>query len=104
MDDSKLARQLIWILWPSFLVAGVAETLFFTVIDPQELYLFGEPAEFSRMATYSFGFFAFWALAAASSMLTCFLQRTAAEINRCPLPPVERPEGCPKREDPGCCA
>jgi hypothetical protein len=33
------------------------------------------------MAIYSGGFFVFWAFAAASSALTCFLQRTAAEIN-----------------------
>lgn len=28
--------------------------------------------------------------------LTCF-QRSVAEINRCPLTPTERPDGCPKR-------
>ena len=28
------------------------------------------------------------------------LQRTAAEVNRCPLVPGARPPGCPKREDP----
>jgi hypothetical protein len=77
-----MGKRLIWILWPSFVVAGIAEILFFTVIDPQELYLFGEPTEFSRLATYSFGFFAFWALAAGSSMFTCFLQRSADEVNR----------------------
>jgi hypothetical protein len=34
------------------------------------------------MAVYSIGFFAFWLFAAGSSALTCFLQRTASEINR----------------------
>ena len=38
-------KRLIWVLWPSFVVAGIAEALFFTLIDPQELYLFGEPVE-----------------------------------------------------------
>lgn len=97
-------RKLIWILWPSFIVAGIAEALFFTIVDPQELYLFGEAVQLSSMATYSIGFFAFWVVCAASSMSTCFLQRTAAEINRCPLPARQRPDGCPKREEPGCCA
>lgn len=97
-------QKLIWIFWPSFLVAGVAEAVFFTLVDPQELYLFGEPVYWSKTATYSVGFIAFWITCAASSMTTCFLQRTAAEINRCPLPPTERPEGCPKREEPGCCS
>ena len=72
----------MWILGPSFIVGGIAEGVFFTLIDPQELYLFGDPVHWSRTAVYSVGFFMFWAVAAASSAFTCFLQRTAAEINR----------------------
>lgn len=75
-------KRLMWILWPSFLVAGVAEVVFFTVIDPQELYLLGEPVTMSRLGTYSVGFLLFWALAAASSAFTCFLQRSSREVNR----------------------
>ena len=72
------------VLWSSFLVAGVAEGIFFTVINPQELYLFGQPVEFSHTATYSFGFFAFWTLCATSSWLTSYLLRSADEVNRRP--------------------
>jgi len=75
-------KKAMWILWPSFLVAGAAEVMFFTVIDPQELYLLGEPVSMSRMATYSIGFLLFWGLAAASSAFTCFLQRSSREVNR----------------------
>ena len=94
------ARQLIYILWPSFIVAAGAEALFFTVFDPTELSFFGEPLELSRTGIYSVGFFVFWAFAATSSALTCFFQRTSAEVNRCPIPePKDRPIGCPKRYD-----
>jgi hypothetical protein len=98
-------RKLIWILWPSFLVAAAAEAVFFTIFDPSDLTFFGETLTWSRVATYSLGFFLFWAFAACSSALTCFFQRTAAEINRCPLPANERPVGCPKRADDSvsCC-
>lgn len=75
-------KQVARIMWPSFLVAGIAEILFFTIIDPQELYLFGETVTFSRIATYSIGFFAFWGICAASSLSTCFLLRSSDEINR----------------------
>ena len=54
------------------------------MFDPQELYLFGEPTTLSRLGVYTIGFFLCWAFAAASSALTCFLQRTAQEINRMP--------------------
>jgi hypothetical protein len=96
-------KTLIWILWPSFLVAGAAEALFFTVFDPTELTFFGEVVNVSRIAAYSIGFFLFWAFAASSSALTCFFQRGSAEINRCPLPADERPVGCPKRADGDAC-
>ncbi|MDY0012884.1 MAG: hypothetical protein RBS40_08345 [Rhodocyclaceae bacterium] len=54
---------------------------FFTMINPRELYLLGEPVEYSPIATYSIGFFAFWLICAASSLATLFFQRTADEIN-----------------------
>jgi hypothetical protein len=47
--------------------------VFFSVINPQELYLLGEPVSFSPVATYSIGFFAFWGVAGASSLLTAWL-------------------------------
>lgn len=68
----------IAVLWPSFLVGGAGEVLFFTVFDPQELYLFGEPASLSRLAVYSIGFFLCWLFAATSSAFTLFLARTNA--------------------------
>ncbi len=93
-------KRAIWILWPAFIVGGIVEVLFFTFFDPMELYFLGQPVSMSRLAVYSIGFLLFWAFAAASSAFTCFLQRTSDEVNRCPLPPVQRPPGCPKREDP----
>ena len=75
-------RTAILILWPSFIVGGIGEVLFFTVFDPKELYLFGEATSLSRLAVYSIGFFLCWAFAAASSAVTVFLQRGAKELNR----------------------
>jgi len=75
-------RSAILILWPSFIVGGIGEVIFFTVFDPRELYLFGEVTHLSRMAVYSVGFFLCWAFAAASSALTVFLARTAKEVDR----------------------
>ena len=75
-------RNLILVLWPSFIVGGAGEVLFFTVFDPKELYLFGEASSLSRLAVYSIGFFMCWAFAAASSALSVFMARPANEINR----------------------
>jgi hypothetical protein len=74
-------KRAMWILWPSFLVGGVAEAIFFTVFDPMDLHLFGNPLEVSRTAVYTLGFFLFWIFAAASSALTCFLQRDTEDVH-----------------------
>lgn len=96
-------KHAIWILWPSFIVGGIAEALFFTLVDPMDLHVFGEPVALSRTAAYTVGFFGFWGLAAASSGFTCFLQRSAVDINRlCPLDAPERPPGCPRRDGGNC--
>ena len=71
----------VQVLWPSFLVAGISEIVFFTLVDPQQLYLLGEPVDYSQSATYSIGFFGFWLTCAASSLTTVFFQRPSREIN-----------------------
>ena len=101
--SSNLAQRIVWVLWPAFLVAAVAELLFFAVIDPHDLAVFGVPLDAGRMPVYTIGFFFFWAIASAASALTVFLQRSPFEVNRCPLPSSDRPEGCPKREEAGTC-
>ena len=73
-DTGLLARRLMWVIWPAFLVAGVAELIFFSVFDPFDLHFFGAPLEMSRQAIYTMGFFGFWALGIASSALTIFLE------------------------------
>lgn len=76
-------KKAIWILWPSFIVAGVAEVVFFAVFDPLELHMVAEATGLrSRFAWYTIGFLLFWLFGAASSALTCFFQRTAQDINR----------------------
>jgi hypothetical protein len=75
-------QKVIWVLWPSFAVAGVAEVLLLLAIDPADLRLFGEVVVTSRLGVYSVGFFVLWGLCAASSMTTCFFQRTSATINK----------------------
>ena len=70
-------KTAILVLWPSFIVGGIGEVIFFTVFDPKDLYLFGEVTSFSCLGVYSIGFFLYWAFAAVSSAFTVFLARTA---------------------------
>lgn len=101
--DYDRRRRVAWVIWPSFIVAAVCEMLFFAVIDPGEIVFFGSPVELSATAAYSLFFFFFWAMGALSSGLTCFLQRSPFEVNRCPVPPERRPGGCSAKGRGGCC-
>ena len=93
-----LKQRLMWIVWPAFLMAGVLEMLVFAMVDPQDLQWFGQPLELSRQGVYSVAFFVFWGVMMLSSGLTTLLAMSPFEVNRCPLPANERPDGCPKQE------
>lgn len=68
-------QQVIAVLWPSFITAGIATVVFFTAFDPVELLGLEGDAEGLRLKAYSIGFFLFWALTASTSLLTCYFQR-----------------------------
>ena len=85
-------RSLIWILWPSFFAAAIAEFGFFAFTDPQQLYCMGKPVVLSLSASYSLGFLFFWLICAGSSLLTYFLlppRFRAALSAKADLPIVE---------------
>lgn len=79
-------QRLMQVVWPAFLVACVAELVFFSVFDPFELHFFGAPLDMSREAMYAMGFFGFWGLGGASSALTLFLSRDDGAGDIGPLP------------------
>lgn len=95
----SLTQRILWVLWPSFLVAAVAELLVFAIIDPADLSVFGVPVEAGRMPIYTIGFFFFWAIGAGAAALTVFLRRSPIEVNRCPVDADDRPPDCPRRPD-----
>jgi hypothetical protein len=64
--------RLIAVLWLSFLMAGMATTVFFAAIDPLELKACVDFPEVSRTAAYTIGFLLFWLLTASSSLLCLF--------------------------------
>ena len=71
-----MLRLALAILWPSFLIAIVAEGFFFSVIDPHELLLVGSRIDLPPIAVYTIGFFFFWVFCSLASMLTYYLTRT----------------------------
>ena len=92
-----LSQRMMWIAWPAFLMAGMLEVLVFAMVDPQDLHWLGQPLELSRQGVYTVAFFVFWGITMVSSGLTTLLAMSPFEVNRCPLPSNDRPDGCPKQ-------
>lgn len=65
-------RKWMWILWPSFLVAGLISALVFAFVDPADV-LFLSSHQLDTNLVYALGFFTFWIGAALSSMMTLAL-------------------------------
>ena len=66
-------RLFIWIMWPSFLVAGMAEGLLFSMVHPSELMFFGHHPDISDEGIYTIGFFIIWIFCSFSSALTAYI-------------------------------
>ncbi len=70
------------ILWPSFIFAGVLETMVFAVIDPRDMRWFGGvPIGWTPVAIYSITFLIFWSVISGAGALTALLSLTADEVN-----------------------
>jgi len=68
-----ISKYWMFILWPSFLMAGVMEMVVFAMVDPQDLNLFNQSIDLPRQGIYTLSFFIFWIICAASSCLSLFL-------------------------------
>lgn len=86
LGERPLARFLMQVLWPAFLVAIVAEGVFFSMVDPHELVIVGIHLADSREAAYTAGFILFWALFTLSNALTYILANGTRPSNDADAP------------------
>lgn len=82
-EPTPASQRVGAILWPSFFVAGVISTVFFTIVDPERLREITFPSlQLSREWGYSLGFFLFWLATASSSLFTRILLRPSSQVKR----------------------
>lgn len=65
--------RIMQILWPAFLMATVGVGLLFSMVDPDELVIFGQPMAGAHMSAYGCGFLMLWALCSVSAATTLWL-------------------------------
>ena len=79
MDMIPVIQRVIAILWPSFIMAGIATVLLTTAFDPTQLFF---DYEISRLAGYSICFFLFWFFGAVTAAATCYFLKPCQSIKK----------------------
>jgi hypothetical protein len=80
-EEVPTIQRVTAILWPSFLTAGIATVIFFTVFDPLELAALLGYEDVTRTGAYSIGFFAFWVLTSFSCLVSGYFLRPCSRVN-----------------------
>ena len=79
MNTIPLIQRVVAILWPSFIMAGIATVLFTTAFDPAVIFI---DYDISRLGSYTVCFFLFWSLGAITAALTCYFLKPCETINK----------------------
>ena len=79
MSSVPVVQRVVAILWPSFIVAGIATVLFTTAFDPAVIFI---DYDVSRLGSYTICFFLFWLLGAVTAAATCYFLKPCESINK----------------------
>lgn len=89
-------KKAVLLFWPSFLIAGFATMMFFSIFDPYELSLHGARLFEDKLTAYSVFFLVAWSFGALNTAIVLLLEKPAQEVNHfCLLPPPAASEGDP---------
>jgi hypothetical protein len=79
MDAIPLIQRVVAILWPAFIMAGIATVLFTTAFDPAVIFI---DYDISRLGIYTICFFLFWFFGALTAAATCFFLKPCQAIKK----------------------
>lgn len=79
MNAIPLIQRIVAILWPAFIMAGIATVLFTTAFDPAVIFI---EYDISRLGSYTITFFLFWTFGALTGAATCYFLKPCAAINK----------------------
>ena len=81
MSSIPAVQRVVAILWPSFIVAGIATILFTTAFDPATIDIFVDSG-IGRVGSYTICFFLFWLFGIVSSWATCYFLKPCETFNK----------------------
>ena len=79
MNAIPLIQRVVAVLWPAFIMAGIATVLFTTAFDPAVIFI---DYDISRLGSYTICFFLFWSFGAITAAATCYFLKPCEAINQ----------------------
>ena len=79
MNAIPLVQRVVAVLWPAFIMAGIATVLFTTAFDPAVIFF---DYDVSRLGIYTICFFLFWSFGIITAAATCYFLKPCEAINK----------------------
>jgi len=79
MNAIPLIQRIVAVLWPAFIMAGIATIIFTTAFDPSVLFV---ELDISRLGFYTITFFVFWIFGISTAAATCYFLKPCEAINK----------------------
>ncbi|UTH73913.1 hypothetical protein [Chromobacterium sp. IIBBL 290-4] len=81
-------KKSILLFWPSFIIAVLATTVFYSIFDPEELTLHGKTLFADKLTAYSVFLLISWLFGALNTAIVLLLEKSSRELNGFEAPPV----------------
>jgi len=79
MNAIPLIQRVVAVLWPAFIMAGLATILFTVAFDPAIIFI---DYDISRLGSYTATFFLFWVFGVITAASTCYFLKPCEAINK----------------------
>ena len=79
IPNTPVIQKFVAILWPSFITASLATVIFFSMFDPDIIFV---DFDISRLGAYTVGLLIFWLFGMLTAMLTCFFMKPCSAFNK----------------------
>ena len=79
MNAIPLIQRVVAVMWPAFIMAGIATVLFTTAFDPAVIFF---DYDISRLGIYTICFFLFLSFGVITAAATCYFLKPCEAINK----------------------
>ncbi|MDT8282478.1 MAG: hypothetical protein RQ982_06630, partial [Gammaproteobacteria bacterium] len=79
MNAIPFIQRVVAVLWPAFIMAGIATILLTSAFDPSVIFV---EHDISRLGFYTIIFFVFWIFGISTAAATCYFLKPCEAMNK----------------------